>query len=85
VRRRKLAPQITQNTQMSAVVHRPRDDALDLQARPADVEQQAEMQTCGRQIIQALRAMNVGDRLGYSVQHGEPGLASLGSGSKAFS
>jgi hypothetical protein len=41
------------------------DDAFDLKARLAEVEQQAEMQSCGFQIIQALRAMNVVDRLGY--------------------
>ena len=41
------------------------DDAFDLKARLAEVEQQAEMQACGFQIIQALRAMNLVDRLGY--------------------
>ena len=41
------------------------DDAFDLKARLAEVEQQAEMQTCGFQIIQALRAMNLVDRPGY--------------------
>jgi hypothetical protein len=41
------------------------DDAFDLKARLAEVEQQAEMQARGFQIIQALRAMNVVDPLGY--------------------
>ena len=49
------------------------DDALDLKARPAEVEQQAEMQACGLQIIQALRAMNLVDHLGY-LQFDEDGL-----------
>jgi hypothetical protein len=41
------------------------DDAFDLKARLAKVEQQAEMQVCGFQIVQALREMNLVDRLGY--------------------
>jgi hypothetical protein len=41
------------------------DDAFDLKPGLAEVEQQAEMQACGFQIIQALRAMNLVDRLGY--------------------
>jgi hypothetical protein len=41
------------------------DDAFDLKARLAEVEQQAEMQACGFQIIQTLREMNLVDRLGY--------------------
>ncbi len=41
------------------------DDAFDLEARLAEVEQHAEMQACGFQIIQALRAMNLVDRPGY--------------------
>jgi hypothetical protein len=41
------------------------DDAFDLKARLAEVEQQAEMQVRGFQIIQALRAVNLVDRLGY--------------------
>jgi hypothetical protein len=41
------------------------DDAFDLKARLAEVEQQAEMQACGFQIIQTLREMDLVDRLGY--------------------
>jgi hypothetical protein len=41
------------------------DDAFDLKARLAEVEQQAEMQACGFQIIQALRDMNLIDPFGY--------------------
>ena len=41
------------------------DDAFDLKARLAEVEQQAEMQACGFQIIQTPRVMNLVDRLGY--------------------
>jgi hypothetical protein len=41
------------------------DDAFDLKARLAEVEQQAEMQACGFQIIQTLREMNRVDRHGY--------------------
>jgi hypothetical protein len=41
------------------------DNGFDLKARLAEVEQQAEMQACGFQIIQTLRAMNLVDRLGY--------------------
>jgi hypothetical protein len=41
------------------------DDAFDLQARLAEVEQQAEILACGFQIIQTLRVMNLVDRLGY--------------------
>jgi hypothetical protein len=41
------------------------DDAFDLKARLAEVEQQAEMQACGFQIIQGLRAMNLVDRPGH--------------------
>jgi hypothetical protein len=41
------------------------DDAFDLKARLAKVEQQAEMQASRLKIIQALRAMNLVDRLGY--------------------
>lgn len=41
------------------------DNAVDLKARLAEVEQQAEMQACGSQIIQGLRAMNLVNRLGY--------------------
>ena len=40
------------------------DDAFDFKARLAEVEQQAEMQARGLQIVQALRAMNLVDRLG---------------------
>jgi hypothetical protein len=41
------------------------DDAFDLKARLAEVEHQAEMQARRFQIIQALRAMNLVDCLGY--------------------
>jgi hypothetical protein len=41
------------------------DDTFDLKAGLAEVEQQAEVQARGFQIIQALRVMNLVDRLGY--------------------
>jgi hypothetical protein len=41
------------------------DNAVDLKARFAEVEQQAKMQVRGFQIIQALRPMNLVDRLGH--------------------
>ena len=62
----KMEPQITQNTQRVAVpLLQGQDDAFDLKARLAEVEQQAEMQACGFQIVQALREMNLVNRLGY--------------------
>ena len=41
------------------------DNAVDLKARFAEVEQQAKMQVRGFQIIQALRPMKLVDRLGH--------------------
>jgi hypothetical protein len=63
--RRKMEPQITQNTQKGGGALQVQDDAFDLKARLAEVEQQAEMQACGFQIIQALRDMNLIDPFGY--------------------
>ena len=60
---KKMEPQNTQNTQRT-VPYRFRDDAFDVQARLAEVEQQAKMQACGFQIIQALRSMDLVDRPG---------------------
>jgi hypothetical protein len=57
----KMEPQITQNTQMAWRLQR-QDDAFNLEARPTEVEKQAEVQAGGFQIIQALRAMNLVDR-----------------------
>ena len=60
-----MEPQITQNTQKGGDALQGQDDTPDLKARLAEVAPQAEMQASGFQIVQAPRAMNLVDRLGY--------------------
>src|ERR1700761_9776647 len=59
-----MEPQSTQNTQSSQYCLRVPDPSLDLETKPAKVEQQTETQARGLEVIQALRAMNVIDRSG---------------------
>ena len=59
--RRKMEPQITQSTQRDASALQVQDDAVDREARLAEIEQQAEMQARRFQIVQALCPMNLID------------------------
>jgi hypothetical protein len=59
-----MEPQSTPNTQSSQYCLRVPDHSLDLETKPAEIEQQTETQTRGLEVIQALRAMNVIDRPG---------------------
>src|SRR5579871_6918553 len=65
--RKEMEPQNTQNTlnTLRAVGElRGKDDAFDLEAWLAEIEQQTEVQSGGFQVIQALRAMDFVERFG---------------------
>src|ERR1700761_5257160 len=72
-----MEPQSTPNTHSSQYCLRVPDHSLDLETKPAKIEQQIETQARGPEVVQALRAMNVIDRPGdlpfhkHDVFHGQ--------------